>query len=53
MVGVRNIEGITQSPSSAILSSARSRAPSVYVDSAGGELRGGVYSFTNVVTLNT
>jgi len=53
MVGVRNIEGITQSPSSAVLSSARSRAPSVYVDSAGGEQRGGVYSFTNVVTLNS
>jgi hypothetical protein len=53
MVGTRDIEGITRTKTESVLSSAGSRAPSVYVDSAGGERRGGVYSFTNVVTLST
>jgi len=51
MVESSDVEGITRTPSAVVLSAAQSRAPSVYVDSAGGE-KHGTYSMANVATLS-
>jgi len=51
MVESSDVVGITRTPSAAVLSAAQSRAPSVYVDSAGGE-KHGTYSMANVATLS-
>lgn len=48
MVGVRQIDGITTEPLEASLSSQGSRAPLVYVDSAGGWQKSGKYTISNV-----
>jgi hypothetical protein len=48
MVGARQVEGITTEPNEASLSSQGSRAPLVYVDSAGGWQKSGKYAISNV-----
>jgi uncharacterized phage-associated protein len=51
MVGARNVEGFVAEPTDTVLSSKSSRAPFVYVDSAGGRQQGGQYSISNVSRL--